>query len=167
MTKKHKQNLVKKHPILFKNIENHNSPMSYGCNIGDGWLDIFSNLCDFLDSLMDNKEYIRGKSSRDIKTVDRPNIVFDQVKEKFGLMRIYWSFDQLNEESQKIVDSLPEDKMNTVFNAYSHTIDAVIGYVEFLSKRTCETCGKPGKLTSNGWIKVRCNECLTKEKISE
>lgn len=160
MTEKLEQTLIKKYPVLFKNTkaEKSQSPMAFGCCIEDGWYEIFNNLCEFLTLLANCKEYIRGKSSRDITSVKRPNILFEQVKEKFGFLRVYWIFEDLNEEDQEIVDALPEDKRHTIFNHYTHQVDTAISYVEFLSGKICKKCGHSYKSDEDG-TKFVCDNC--------
>lgn len=68
-----------------------------------------------------------------LESVDS-EIVATQVKEKFGTLRFY------------------TNKWNEDANEY-------IRLAEELSAITCEECGKKGKLSSQGWYKVRCAEC--------
>ena len=58
-----------------------------------------------------------------------------QIKEKFGGLRFY-------------VNGTHSDFL------------AAIQYVEFLSYKICEFCGKDGKLqNNNGWYKTTCGKC--------
>lgn len=58
-----------------------------------------------------------------------------QVKEKFGGLRFYMSVNHV--EIEKAIDEATR-----------------------LSLITCEKCGKPGKMDSNGgWFQTICNEC--------
>ena len=62
-----------------------------------------------------------------------PQVTLDQVKEKFGTLRFY----------------------------YTGGDDQIYGMVrmaESMSGVTCEECGKPGTSTSGGWIKTACPE---------
>jgi hypothetical protein len=62
-----------------------------------------------------------------------PQVTLDQVKEKFGTLRFY----------------------------YTGGDDQIYGMVrmaESMSGVTCEECGKPGTSTSGGWIKTVCPE---------
>jgi len=68
--------------------------------------------------------------------VDHPRA--SQVKEKFGTLRFY---------------------MTTGSNEMYNLIDEA----EKESAKTCEFCGKPGKLRSGGWLLTLCDECATKE----
>jgi hypothetical protein len=64
-----------------------------------------------------------------------------QVKEKFGGLRFYAAIHGCTEEQEK-------------------AIREVIRKAEGESFKVCEVCGKAGREINNGWIKVRCEECL-------
>lgn len=59
-----------------------------------------------------------------------------QIKEKFGGLRFYT-------------------------NAAPSSVHEVITKYENLSRKTCETCGKPGTMrrTESGWHYTSCNDC--------
>jgi hypothetical protein len=60
----------------------------------------------------------------------------DCIKEKFGCLRLYYTGN--NEQAILLVREA-ENKSSSV----------------------CEYCGKPGKMRSGSWLKVRCDECQT------
>jgi hypothetical protein len=62
-----------------------------------------------------------------------PQVTLDQVKEKFGTLRFYYSGG----------------------DDYIH---GLVSMAESMSGVTCETCGKPGTSTGGGWIKTACKE---------
>jgi hypothetical protein len=63
----------------------------------------------------------------------------DQVKEKYGTLKIY--LNQYTDSLQKIIDEAEEK-----------------------SGKTCENCGKEGKLRklNKFWLSVRCDDCTNK-----
>lgn len=69
---------------------------------------------------------------------ENPNEEFypcaSQVKEKFGSLRFYMNFT--NEKMEKYINE-----------------------TENKSAKTCENCGKKGKIRNNGWVVCRCTEC--------
>jgi len=88
---------------------------------------------------MINQEY---KEKRRQELIDRYPIVIpetitqvtlDQVKEKFGTLRFYYS-------------------------GGDDYIRGLVSMAESMSGVTCETCGKPGTSTGGGWIKTVCVE---------
>lgn len=62
-----------------------------------------------------------------------PQLVADQIKEKFGTLRFY----------------------TTGGDEYT---SGVVRMAESLSCVTCEVCGKPGMTNGKGWIKTTCEE---------
>jgi hypothetical protein len=62
-------------------------------------------------------------------------VTLDQVKEKFGTLRFYYS-------------------------GGDDYISGLVSMAESMSAITCETCGKPGTQTSGGWIKTICEPCV-------
>jgi hypothetical protein len=62
-----------------------------------------------------------------------PQVTLDQVKEKFGTLRFYYT-------------------------GGDDYISGLVSMAESMSGVTCETCGKPGTQTGGGWIKTVCVE---------
>lgn len=62
-----------------------------------------------------------------------PQFVAEQVKEKFGTLRFYYSGG----------------------NEYT---SGVANMAEAMSSSICEVCGKPGKTGGKGWIRTTCEE---------
>ena len=58
-----------------------------------------------------------------------------QAKEKFGTLRFYVSTE-------------------------NEAIETAIQWAEMRSSKTCEVCGKPGKLSGPGWLSTVCREHL-------
>ena len=83
--------------------------------VGKGWHSILTELCEKMSKL------------------DKPPR-FTQIKEKFGLLRIYT--DKIHEEA-----------------------DTLIHEAEKHSGTVCENCGQPGKLRTGGWWKTLCEPC--------
>lgn len=96
--------------------------LAYGFECGPGWADILKDLFESIDEA--------GLSDR---------VVFTQIKEKFGLLRIYGSgFHSDDTEAAALVERAVER-----------------------SRVTCESCGKPGELVQrSGWYRVSCAQCL-------
>ncbi len=71
----------------------------------------------------------------------KPNdesVKFDQIKEKFGGLRIYHS-------------------------GGDDYIDGLIGMAESFSYKICEVCGERGKPNKGGWIATLCDKCRNKQ----
>ena len=79
----------------------------------------------------DKKQYILNSEHRE-DTEDMPYPVVYQVKEKFGTLRFY-------------------------MDGYDEAISAYEDFAEAMSARTCEECGCPGELRTQGWYRTLCN----------
>jgi hypothetical protein len=62
-----------------------------------------------------------------------PQVTLDQVKEKFGTLRFYYS-------------------------GGDDSIDGMVRMAESMSAVTCEECGVPGRIRHGGWISTLCDE---------
>jgi hypothetical protein len=118
--------LVKKYPTIFKRHggDMKDTCMHWGIAVGDGWFKIIDELCEKLSKY--------------------PEIVAEQVKEKFGGLRFY-------------IDGVPSEIHDEIYN--------IIAIAEDKSFKTCETCGKEGKPIKGGWIKIQCVECFEKKEL--
>lgn len=61
-------------------------------------------------------------------------LVFTQIKEKFGTLRVYYS-------------------------GGDEFCEGIIAMAESMSAVTCEDCGVPGKVRDGGWIRTLCDAC--------
>ena len=96
--------------------------MCWGFECGDGWFNI-------LDQLMGNiQHHIDWKNKKEEVVAQ---VTLDQIKEKFGTLRFYYS-------------------------GGDDIIDGMVRMAESMSGVTCETCGSPGTQTQGGWIKTAC-----------
>jgi len=64
-----------------------------------------------------------------------------QVKEKYGTLRFYMTCE-------------------------TGEMSAIIEKAERQSARTCETCGRPGKIRGKYWLSTRCLRCWRKGQKS-
>jgi len=112
--------LYQKYPYLFEGttLPKSKSPMAYGMQIGEGWTPIVERLSAELTELF-------------------PKVQYFQIKEKFGVLRVYVN---LNGED---------------FESIYNLIDKYV--IE--SKKVCEICGADGVLrTDRKWIQTLCDE---------
>lgn len=148
--------LCEKYPKIFRDrhASIKQSCMAWGFDIGDGWYNIIDNACGLIQLRIDER---RKDKLRDLKKVRRKEKLYDweqasinvpkiqqvvanQIKEKFGSLRFYYS-------------------------GGDDYVDGVVQMAESMSYDTCEVCGKPGKPKNEGWIKVRCESCLKDEQF--
>lgn len=71
-----------------------------------------------------------------------------QIKEKYGVMRVYWSWTDRKYTSSELVD-LAE---------ISEEVEAIISNYEKISEKTCAVCGKPATKMTTGWVWPVCSE---------
>lgn len=166
MSPRLEQKLIEKYPVLFqdRNKPVTESCMAFGCEFSDGWYKLLDELCEYItrlsnrtDLLKLNKEY-HTEENRGFIYLKRPTISFTQVKEKFGMMRIYWTGNGV-ENWEEICAKVHQDDRERAVNKYYDEVQNAIDYVEFLSSKVCEECGQPGKLSNEGWMKVKCDNC--------
>lgn len=96
---------------------------TYSKGIGKGWYSLVLDLHRFLIRL-------------------DPRYTVDQVKEKFGTLRYYYT--------PSVDFDSPEGK----------TMEQLVRFAETISARTCETCGNPGEIRdSYAWAVTVCDAC--------
>lgn len=160
------QKLIEKYPVLFKDVNEPvtKSCMAFGCDFSDGWYKLLDELCEYLtrlskqEALLNLKKEYHTEDNKGFMYVKYPPISFDQVKEKFGLMRIYWTSNGAD-NWEEVCEKVEQPERENAFNKYFDRVQNAIDYVEFLSSKVCESCGQPGKLYTKGWFKVRCEKC--------
>lgn len=89
-------------------------------NVGPGWKKLLRQLVDELHFLGWSGDY-------------------QQIKEKFGTLRFYFTNDCPSSTQQ-----------NLAFHAVDHA--------DVMSGQTCEQCGRYGKLRGKGWYYTSCKE---------
>lgn len=166
--------LCEKYPKIFTDrfSKPNESPISFGIQCGDGWYRIIDMLCTAMSYSystavkIDKEDAIKygiesptdEAGERYYLTIEAPQVIVDQVKEKFGTLRFYYhlKFDQ------KIIELRKTGKysdIQKVINEYHHYFDGMVHMATTLSAHTCEITGKEGEMhVSNGgkdgWYKV-------------
>lgn len=130
--------LYEKYPQFFVNKDKTpmESPMCFGIEVGNGWYEILSNVCWMIRQHEDNKrwrkKYLEEKEPE--RLADEPEyytVKFDQIKEKFGGLRVY-------------------------FSGGDDYVEGLVSMAEAISYYVCEICGNKGEANKGGWISVRC-----------
>lgn len=109
-----------------------------GFAVGQGWWDIIESLCAQIDG------YTKWKNNtREARLVDNPHnsiipdavpqVTVNQIKEKFGGLRFYYS-------------------------GGDDTIDGMVRMAESWASHSCETCGNKGLRRGGGWIRTLCDK---------
>jgi hypothetical protein len=131
--------LCTKFPEMMVNRTKHMTEtcMCWGFECGDGWYNILDQLMSNIQhhTEWNNKNFDKGY--KQYKHV--PPVTLDQVKEKFGTLRFYYT-------------------------GGDDTIDGMVRMAESMSAVTCEECGHPGEQRPGGWIKTLCDPCVAKRE---
>lgn len=127
--------LYEKYPQLFVNKDKTpmQSPMCFGIETGEGWYDIISSLCWMIkqheDGIIWQTKWTQ-ETDPEYKSDYFP-VKFDQIKEKYGGLRVY-------------------------FSGGDQYIEGLVSMAEAISYRVCDVCGNKGEVNKGGWISVRC-----------
>ena len=132
--------LFEKYPNLFSNRTKTpmESCMSWGCEIGNGWHKILSSLCWMIkqhEKNIEERVQIRNKfgTENDKNDLEYFPVKFDQVKEKYGGLRVY-------------------------FSGGDDYVQGLVSMAESFSYQVCEVCGNKGEPNKGGWISTLCEE---------
>lgn len=144
------------YPIMFqeRNKSIQESCMAWGFNIGKGWYYILDNACQKLQAIW-NKTNIQ--------------VVFTQIKEKFGTARFYYTIDA-NQAITFVVNggigqTIPMSQEQQ--KIWCNIIDDIVSDAENTTVHTCSECGEhhyEEKPTTGYWIHDTCNKCFLKAK---
>lgn len=127
--------LYEKYPQFFVNKDKTpmQSPMCFGIETGEGWYEILSSLCWMIkqheDSIIWQTEW-KQKTEPEYQSDYFP-VKFDQIKEKYGGLRVY-------------------------FSGGDQYVEGLVSMAEAMSYHICDVCGNKGEANKDGWISVRC-----------
>jgi hypothetical protein len=126
------EKLCRKYPLIFANRDKsmQETAMCWGFAHGDGWYNIIDQLCANIQHHIDWNNQNVAKGYKQYKKV--PQVVADQVKEKFGTLRFY-------------------------YHGGDDEISGMVRMAEAMSAVICEECGAPGHQRSGGWIRTLCD----------
>ena len=158
---------MERFPILF---QNRTKPMTetcicFGIECPIGWYHILEQLCTVLEFY--NMEFTKNYGIA---------IVADQVKEKFGTLRFYYTVRDVDGNGMAVndIDELSEADENRKYIAKEHLemlADQIINEAEDLTYDTCAKCGIPldknNKVETKGWIIYLCKECDGKPYVED
>jgi len=130
--------LYEKYPQFFVNKDKTpmESPMCFGIEVGNGWYQILSNVCWMIRQHEDNKrwrkKYLEENDPEKLAAeAEYFPVKFDQIKEKYGGLRLY-------------------------FSGGDDYVEGLVSMAEAISYYVCEICGNKGEANKGGWISVRC-----------
>lgn len=142
------QKLYDKYPDLFQNRLKTptQSCMAWGCECGNGWYEIISSVCWMIKQHEENKEWTRKYLQKNDpeRLASLPEyfpVKFDQVKEKYGGLRLY-------------------------FSGGDEYVEGLVSMAEAFSYKVCEVCGNKGEPNKTGWISTLCESCRVDNKTA-
>ena len=166
--------LCEKYPKIFADrfSKPTDSPIAFGIECGDGWYKVIDMLCMAASNTystgirIDKEDAAKyGIESPDDEageryyfSVESPQIVASQIKEKFGSLRFYYRLEFDQRVTELIKSEKYPDLQRIVENFYVY-FDGIVHMAEILSINTCEDTGREGEMHvsnngKNGWYKT-------------
>ena len=126
-----------------KEMNSMNTCMAFGRECGDGWFEPIKSLA------------MKTHMINEMGKLYNVKFVCNQLKEKFGEVRIYTSTNKINSDEDfkpgyEVLDKLFDDAISTC---------------ELECSKVCEICGAPGGnnneniIQTSGWIRFICKKC--------
>ena len=165
---KYGESFMSRFPILFQDRKKsmQETCMCWGIECPKGWYHILEQLCTVLE--FQNMKYVKAYNIA---------IVADQVKEKFGTLRFYFSVRTVDDDgvvitevdengdwkSDKLTNRLDDNTHRIVADYLEMLADKFIREAEGMTENTCAKCGTPldneNKVETEGWITYLCKRC--------
>jgi hypothetical protein len=169
--------LMCRFPRLFSSFMKRGEHAHHQFSIGDGWYGIVTNICHEIFKL----QYYAELEYSFI------NVDCSQIKGKFGGLRFYYSIDiECESRSSKRFIKINEwvgtkmcrrgfakqwwaiDRFRRkyIYETWYEKVRTVVKEGEWLSYKTCEVCGEPGKrcIPSGDWMSTLCKKHEEEEK---
>ena len=137
--------LYSKYPKIFvdKDKSMQESCMCWGIETPDSWYDIIDTLCHALtytystslDIDKEDAEHLNIKPIRFrdedsyIYSVECPQVIAEQVKEKYGTLRFYFRLEN-NDDVKYLLQTKKYPLLTTILNNFRSYVDGVVHYAE-------------------------------------
>ena len=141
--------LYSKYPKIFvdKDKSMQETAMCWGIETPDDWYDIIDTLCHALTytystSLDIDKEDAERLSINPIRfreedcyiySVECPQIIAEQVKEKYNTLRFYFRLEN-NEDVKYLLQTKKYPILTTILNNFRSYVDGVVHYAEVVTE---------------------------------
>lgn len=141
MEEKLELELVKKFPLILKDYmgDPMKTCMAFGIECGSGWYNMLHDLM----------EKIQNYCDASTKNGKHLQVIAAQIKSKYASLRFYYDFEG---------EASSED---------CKEINKFLSEAEDLSEKTCEICGKDGKVYTQGWHTTLCEEHAKQKNKTE
>lgn len=100
-----------------------------GLAVGSGWWTLINELCNTIQKHIDSNP-------------NCPQVVIEQIKEKFGGLRFY-------------------------YQGGDDFIHGAVWFAETMSTNMCEECGAPGHRTNGGYIQTLCKKHREEKELAK
>ena len=169
--------LCDKYPKIFTN--RYKSPqetcMCWGLEVGDGWYNLVDVLCEALTYTFTTGIFIDEEDGKQLGikphidkegkatylfVVKSPQVVADQVKEKFGTLRFYCHL-VYDKDNISLVETKKYPELDLINRRFADYIDGIVHFADVASGKTCEVTGTEGSLkVRGGWWKTLSNDII-------
>ena len=124
--------LCEKYPKMMVNRHKsmQETTMCWGFECDDGWYNILNQLMSQIQHHIDWQQDRKERFNQGDGCIQ---VTLDQVKEKFGTLRIYYS-------------------------GGDDYIRGLVSMAQAMSGSTCEVCGNAGKFRGKSWFYTACDE---------
>jgi len=157
------------HPEMFQDVIDISmrSILNRGFECAEGWYPLIESICRYFKHNR-NRSIDLINSGGEIETINFqfPHIRFDQIKEKFGQLTIYYHIC-VDEFKPYVITSVNDKTIQNCVYEQFNFCDIVIGLAQSQSSRICELCGKAGEIhNNNGWLRTLCEKHkITRETV--
>ena len=145
--------LYSKYPEIFadKDKSMKETAMCWGIETPDDWYDIIDTLCQaltntyttYLDIDKEDAERLGIKPVRYrdedsyIYSVECPQVIAEQVKEKYGTLRFYYRLEY-NADIKYLLETKKYPFLNTLISNFHNYVDGAIRYAEVVTEKKNE-----------------------------
>lgn len=150
MDKVLQERLFNDFPKIFieKDLPMQQTCMCWGICTDDGWFELLYRLCEHLQWDTDQNKY--------------PQVIAQQVKEKFGTLRFYYTSVNDASVGEEALDEMTQRERDNAIRKCAE-IDGAIQFAEAMSANICEICGAFDStvepMSRGGWYKTLCTVC--------
>lgn len=184
MTEELDKKLVEKYPKIFRDrhADMRTTAMCWGIETGSGWYFIIDNLCNTIQSYIDNNsKRKRVKNSFASFLIEilwklRKKMMWSKIGliRKLGKMLSYEFIHGIEDNFEKeeyetisqVVATQVKEKFGGLrfyYDGGDEKIDGMVWLAEHMSYHTCEECGSITNIgQTKGWIITLCEDCSKK-----
>jgi len=175
--------LVNKYPKIFRDrhADMRTTCICWGMETGDGWYWLIDNLCDSIQSYIDNnssKIRIKNKYARffiklfwKINRKSRNKSIIGKIFNYKFIQKIEDRFEKEKYETiPQFVATQVKEKFGSLrfyYDGGNNLIDGMVWLAEHMSYNICENCGSIKNIgKTKSWIITLCEDCSKLDKYN-